>query len=290
MGGGRGAAAQTQIAEQAMVHYFIPSQQTYKSPVVMVPGFGLTSYLYLGTPDQRAGWAEIFARNGFAVFVFDEPNNAISGFPVGPFAAVRAGQEPPQGMPGLTLWSNESVWRNWGIGAQVDEFFSDARYPRDITQLHASMTPVFSDGGGGRFGFETKATALTALLEKTGPAVLLVHSAAGMTGFEAARRRPDLVTGIVVVEPVGCPEDAADVQKILAGKLFFGIFGDHFEVRGMQGRLDACRVTANLVKGVGGRAEVIWLPEEGVRGNSHLLMQENNNDAIARRIMEFLRR
>jgi len=290
MGGGRGTPAQTQIAEQAMVHYFIPSQQTYRSPVIMVPGFGLTSYLYLGTPDQRAGWAEIFARNGFAVFVFDEPNNAVSGFPVGPFAAVRAGQEPPQAMPGLTLWSNESVWRNWGIGPQTDEFFGDARYPRDMYQLYASMTPVFSDGSGGRFGYETKATALTSLLEKTGPAMLVVHSAAGMTGFEAARRRPDLVTGIVVVEPVGCPAEAADVQKILGGKFFFGVFGDHFDVRGMQGRLDACRATASLVRGAGGRAEVVWLPEEGVRGNSHLLMQENNNDAIARRIMEFLRR
>jgi pimeloyl-ACP methyl ester carboxylesterase len=159
-----------------------------------------------------------------------------------------------------------------------------------MVQLQSSMTPVFSDGGGGRFAFETKATALVALLEKSGPAILIVHSAAGMTGFEAARRRPDLVKGIVVVEPVGCPEDATDVRNMLAGKFFYGIFGDHFEVRGMQGRLDACRTTANLVNGAGGRAEVVWLPQEGVRGNSHLLMQEDNNDTIGRRIINFLRR
>lgn len=108
MGGGRGAPAQTQFTEQAMVHYFIPARRTYSSAVVMVPGFGLSSYLYLGTPDQRAGWAEIFVRHGFGVFVFDEPNNAISGFSVGPFAAVKAGREPSQNMPGLTLWSGMS--------------------------------------------------------------------------------------------------------------------------------------------------------------------------------------
>jgi hypothetical protein len=51
---------------------------------------------------QRAGLAEIFARIGFAVFVLAEPNNAISGFPVVPFAAVKTGQEQPPGMPSLT--------------------------------------------------------------------------------------------------------------------------------------------------------------------------------------------
>lgn len=288
---GQRGGAQTQWAEQALVHYMLPEKVTYPYPVVMIPGFGLTSYLYLGTPDQRPGWAQIFASEGFGVFVFDEPNNAISGFNVNPFNTVRSGETDPGQSPQFTLWSNESVWRNWGIGPQANVFFEDSKYPKDIVQLQRSMTPVFSDGAGGRFGFLTKSAALLDLLQMTGPAVLIVHSAAGMTGFEAARQRPDLVKGIVVVEPVGCPEEAADVQAMLGGgKFFFGVFGDHFEVRGMQGRLDACEATARLAKEAGARSEVLWLPREGIHGNTHLLMQDTNNDEIARRIVDFMRR
>ena len=50
----------------------------------MVPGMGLTSYLYLATPDGRDGWAQILAKAGHPVYVFDDPNNAISGFDVSP--------------------------------------------------------------------------------------------------------------------------------------------------------------------------------------------------------------
>ncbi|OYW13095.1 MAG: hypothetical protein B7X34_00890 [Acidobacteriia bacterium 12-62-4] len=225
------------------------------------------------------------------MFVFDEPNNAISGFNVGPFAAVRSGEADPRQMPQLTLWSNESVWRNWGIGPENGVFFEDSKYPKDIVQLQRSMTPVFGDGTGGRFGFETKAAALIDLLQRTGPAVLVLHSAAGMTGFEAARKRPDLVKGIVVVEPVGCPDEAADVTRMLGGgeKFFYGVFGDHFEVRGMQGRLDACEETGRLAAAAGARASVAWLPREGIRGNTHLLMQDTNSDDIAMRIIRFIR-
>ena len=75
-GGGRFAGGtQTQIVEQALVHYLIPpkDRQEEKLPVIMVPGMGLTSYLYLATPDGRDGWAQIFARAGHPVYIFDEP-------------------------------------------------------------------------------------------------------------------------------------------------------------------------------------------------------------------------
>ena len=110
----------------------------------MIPGMGLTSYLYLGTPDGRDGWAPLFAKAGYPVYVFDEPNNAVSGFDV---------------------------------------------------------------------------------------------------------------------------------------------FGDHFDTRPMAGRHQACETTAKLITEAGGTADVIWLPKLGIKGNTHLLMQDTNNDEIARMIM-----
>ena len=112
MGGG----SQTQIVEQAPVHYLIPPEGRggRKLPVIMVPGMGLTSYLYLATPDGRDGWAQLFARAGHPVYVFDEPNNAVSGFDVGAFSA---GAEDKSAR--FMLWANEIVWRRWGIGSDV---------------------------------------------------------------------------------------------------------------------------------------------------------------------------
>ena len=88
-----GGGSQTQIVEQAPVHYLIPPEGRggRKLPVIMVPGMGLTSYLYLATPDKRDGWAQLFARAAHPVYVFDEPNNAISGFDVSAFGVCAAG-------------------------------------------------------------------------------------------------------------------------------------------------------------------------------------------------------
>jgi pimeloyl-ACP methyl ester carboxylesterase len=333
-GGRFGSGQQTQIVEQAPVHYLIPPEdkQEGKCPVVMVPGMGLTSYLYLATPDGRDGWAQIFAKAGHPVYVFDEPNNAISGFDVSPFDAVKQGQADASQVPRFMLWSNETPWRRWGIGPQRDTPFPDTRYPvQHIEQLYASITPVYQGGGtrggassatpttegvgrrggrfrrgpaepqaeqtpvarrgrggGGRFGGGMKATALAQLLDRIGPAILIVHSASGETGFEATRLRPQLVTALVAVEVVGSPTDPGDVKKHFANKRFIGVFGDHFDVRPMVGRLEACQTTAQLINDLGGKANVIWLPKLGIKGNTHLLMQDNNNHEIAAMILQSL--
>ena len=46
--------------------------------------------------------------------------------------------------------------------------------------------------------------------------------------------------------------------------------GDYIESRGQTGRLEACRETARLIREAGGIADVLSLPDEGVRANTHL--------------------
>ncbi len=52
-----------------------------------------------------------------------------------------------------------------------------------------------------RLGARDVCLSLLALLEETGPAVLLVHSASGPMAWWMASQRPDLVAGIVAVAP-----------------------------------------------------------------------------------------
>lgn len=328
-GAGRfgGGGKQTQIAGQAPVHYLIPSREKSegKLPVIMVPGMGLTSYLYLSTPDGRDGWAQLFARAGYPVYVFDEPYNAISGFEVGKFNAVSAGTADVSQLPRIMLWSNEITWRRWGIGPEPGVPAANTRFPVEhIDQLHASMTPVMggSRGGTGGGGFggrrgrgmagstesaavgrrgrrgrgrsvsgaggNPKVDALIKLLERVGPATLVLHSASGPTGFEATRLRPDLVKAIVAVEVTGSPTDPEDIAEHFTDKRFIGVYGDNFDLRPMAGRYEASEKMAEEIISSGGKADVIWLPRLGIEGNSHLLMQDNNNDEIARMIIEHL--
>ena len=78
------------------------------------------------------------------------------------------------------------------------------------------------------------------------------------------------------------------MKQHFADKSFLGIYGDNFELRPMQGRYEASVTMANQIRDAGGDSEVIWLPEIGIKGNSHLLMQDNNNLDIAKMILKRL--
>lgn len=56
-----GKPGDTVWVEQAMVYTLIPDTSA-GDPVVMVPGMGLGSFIYLSTPDGRKGWAQLFAK------------------------------------------------------------------------------------------------------------------------------------------------------------------------------------------------------------------------------------
>ncbi|MFN2136612.1 MAG: sulfatase-like hydrolase/transferase, partial [Candidatus Promineifilaceae bacterium] len=297
---GKRAGGGSQTLGQAPVHYFVPADLRHQTPVVMLPGHGLRSYIYLATPDGREGWAQTFARHGYAAYVMDMPGYAVSGFDLRPFEAVRSGQAPPDTLPGMMRWANETVWRDWGIGPEPAVPFADTQFPYEhIEQLYASLTAVVSgsqgDGNAGpaargrasgdRFGSAAKARALQALLAQIGPSILIAHSAAGAAGVAMLRLRPDLVATLVMIEPAGSPTDLAEVKALFSTVPYLAVFGDHFELRRMRGRYNACLETVRLIEESGGQAAMLHLPDLGLHGNTHLLMQDMNNQEIAKHII-----
>ncbi|MBR1438829.1 MAG: hypothetical protein IJ587_09870 [Synergistaceae bacterium] len=52
--------------------------------------------------------------------------------------------------------------------------------------------------------------------------------------------------------------------------------------------LDQCRDFAEHYNADGGEATVIYLPDEGIKGNSHFMFQELNNSEIADHIEAWL--
>ena len=287
------ATSADQVTGQSIVHYFAPREKQGVS-IVFYPGLGLTSYIFLATPDGRQGWATLFARHGFKTYVYDVPNTGISGFDIVPFNRARFGEIEVTQQPNLSIWNNRQIWTRWGFGPEAGKPYENTRFPvEDIDQFLAAMNPRVGGGGRGR----RRAAASNApdpvlenfieLLERTGPAVIVLHSWAGRTGLQAATQRPDMVRGVVLVEPVGCPSNPTD-PFFQTGIPFLAVYGDFIEERGQAGRLGACRSTAETLAKRGVPADMLVLPEIGIAGNTHLMMQDDNNDDIAGRIVTWI--
>jgi pimeloyl-ACP methyl ester carboxylesterase len=307
------ASTDSPIDGRAKVTALRPPDATEKSPVVMVPGLGLSPYIYLTTPDGRPGWATQFADAGYPVYLFDPPRNVTSG---GLDTAAFGGEDPPS----LSRWSLDRAWPTWGFGPEVGDPYSNVRYPTEqVDQLVASFPAYVSSGGGGgrggdsttgqrgdgdgqqsggrqaggqssggRFASARETAALEALLERIGSATLLVHSAGGATGFAVARSVPDRVEAIVAVEPVGAPTDPGTVAEMGGDAPFLGVYGDYVTERGQTGRKEASQTTADIASETAPKSTLLDLPAEGIAGNTHLLMQDENNDVIADRVGSWL--
>src|SRR5207244_3621734 len=65
---------------QMYVEIRIPAKQTHPYPIIMVHGGTMSGTNYTGTPDGREGWAQYFVRQGYAVYVVDQPGRGRSGF------------------------------------------------------------------------------------------------------------------------------------------------------------------------------------------------------------------
>jgi pimeloyl-ACP methyl ester carboxylesterase len=61
------------MSGQIYAEYQIPAKQTHRWPLLMIHGLGQSGTNFTGTSDGREGWAQYFLRQGYAVYVIDQP-------------------------------------------------------------------------------------------------------------------------------------------------------------------------------------------------------------------------
>jgi pimeloyl-ACP methyl ester carboxylesterase len=275
---------------QMYVQFRIPAK-IGGSPVIMVHGANHSGVTYETTPDGREGWATYFVRNGFPVYVVDQAGRGRSGF--NPTGINRAkAKSDTSDMPTITIATREAAWVSYRLGPKYPEFWADSRFPQAALDDYFSQAAPMGDGTlPGAFGAQTIAGLLT-LLEKIGPAVVLVHSQSGSYGLNVARARPDLVRALVSIEGDCVPMSDDDVAKTFKQVPLLSVFGDHTfgnKGRNGDGRRNGCSGTVAKIAAAGGPAKFMLLPELGIKGNSHMMMIENNNLQIADLIMGWIR-
>lgn len=254
----------------SMVGFVAPGTDRHDVSFVLIPGGGLTAQQYLSTHDGRPGWAPQFAAAGYPVY--------MTGWPSPESVFPNAGPDTGGN------YQVDETWALWGMGPEFGVSYPESKFPVDAIEGFNSMLRVETNDGGG--------DVLDQLMDKLGKVVVLGHSAGGRNAFGLASRYPDKVVGVIVVEPVPCPTDAETLQKdfVDLNRPLLSVWGDHLD-RGrpsMQDRFASCVKADEVISGLGGNATTIHLPEIGIPGNTHLMMQDLNNAQIGDMILSWV--
>lgn len=289
-----------------------PPEVTRPYPMILVHGGGGQGTDWLGTPDDRPGWATHLVSEGYAVYVVDRPGHGRS--PHHPEVLGEMG--PPfsyEALRDLFVPADDGrhprahLHTQWPVPRDADA----QRFDQVVDQAAAATGPMLADLAAAQ---EMEATRLTELLELTGPAVLVTHSAGAPGGWLAADARPDLVRALVALEPMGPPflerpdrgqllpwgltavpltcepavsepallqESAVRLPRlsrvpivvVTAEASAFDLFGA--DVVGFL-RSGDCEV------------EQLRLADHGVRGNGHAFMLERNNREALQVVLDWL--
>jgi pimeloyl-ACP methyl ester carboxylesterase len=279
---------------QMYVRFMVPQGGEGKLPVVMLHGATLTGKSWETTPDGRMGWDEYFVRKGHPVYVPDQVGRGRSGFNQAVFNGVRAGSTPPASQPSWLRFSDEGVWPNFRFGSKPGEPFSDSQFPvTAVDELAKQGVPDVSFGGLPTPNPNFK--ALSVLAGQLNGAVLMGHSQSGSFPLEAALLDSAAAKGLVLVEPGRCPAYTDEQVATLAKVPILVVFGDHRDnptglptLPTWQARFDQCQALIGRLRSAGGAAEMLNPPERGIRGNSHMIMQDKNNLEIADLILKWI--
>jgi pimeloyl-ACP methyl ester carboxylesterase len=279
---GRGGGGDITV-NQMYVQYQVPANGNQHVPVVMVHGCCLSSKTWETTPDGRMGWDEYFVRRDRPVYLADQVSRARSGFDASAINAVKAGTVPPSQLPTVLQASNQIAWTVFRFGPTYGTAFPDGQFPVEAAdELYKQMIP---DLNAQLPSPNPTWTNMAALAVRLNGAILMGHSESGFFPQQAALIDPTGIRGLISIE-MPCADLNAEQIARLAKIPNLVMFGDHLgDVKGGPANwadsFATCERYVEKIKAAGGDAEMMYLPKMGIRGNSHMLMQDRNNLQLA---------
>lgn len=287
-------SGQTLHGDHAYVFYQKPVKAK-KNAIVFLHGAGQFGKTWETTPDGRDGFQNIFLEKGYATYVVDQPRRG------------RAGQSTTGGT--VSKIPMEQLWYdNFRIGLYPNYYPGvDVRWDEAAREeFFRSMTP-----NTGAFDEQVISDAMAKVFERSGDGVLVTHSQGGGPGWWTAIKS-DHVKGIIALEPgsgfifpegeVPAPMETSspfgalkgtavklsDFEKLTKRPILV-VYGDNIPTERTEAwnldnwrvRLAMAKLWVDAVNHHGGKATLLHLPEKGIKGNTHFLMSDTNNEAIA---------
>lgn len=309
------ANGETFHGDHGYAQYFIP-EKARNFPLILWHGMGQSGRSFESRPDGGEGFLALLPRNHWAVYIVDQPRRGRAGRTLA----------PPYDSQAVATTARESgVWnafRNgiWPVGGKPS-LFKGVQFPSDpasVEQFFRQQTPAT----GEEQSRESLGKTMTELLKLTGPAILVTHSASGVLGWMTALEAPlGTLKAIIAYEPgntilpadenpreIPCRNRQAGERmrpqmvsveqfKKLTEFPILVIYGDNIAEEPSEiFNVDLWRISSirarQFVEAVnrhGGDARIVFLPELGIKGNTHAPFADLNNREIAAHLEKFLR-
>src|SRR4051794_22106922 len=216
----------------------------------------------------------------------DQVARGRSGFDPSGFNKVAAGKAPPKDMPVLFSASHEAAWTIFRFGPKYPQSFPNLKFPLSAQdEFWKQMVPDLN------LSLPTPNPTLlnlSALARKLGGAVMISHSESGPFPFQTAAIRAAGIAGIISIEPGSCSGFDKDIRT-LARIPTVVLYGDYVsQFPNWASSLQSCQQFVQQLRKAGGDAQVIQLPDLGIHGNSHMLMQDKNNLQVADLLLDWI--
>lgn len=295
--------------EHGYAQYYIP-EQSRDYPLILWHGVGQSGRCWETTPDGREGYQALLPRHGWSTYIVDQPRRGRAGY---------TSVVPTEKTVDPTTTRESFTWTAFRNGLWVPParptLYKGSQFPDDpasIDQFFREQTPNTGDEPRDNAHRAVMGRTMTALLERTGPAILVTHSNSGQYGWFTGMMAGDRLKAIVAYEPgqLAFPDDepeldvpsgnaeAAALQKgiIVPARDFANlvrvpillVYGDnihrqvsdilHLEVWRIS--LARARAFVDCINRRGGDATLLVLPELGIYGNTHALYADRNNRQV----------
>lgn len=251
-------------------------------PMLLWHGGGLSGVTWETKPDGKPGWESFFLSRGHDVYVSDAVERGRASWSRFP--------EIFKGEPFFR--TKKEAWELFRIGA-TGSYVSDASARKALagSQFPTESFDQFAKQSIPRWATTDAAiqAAYDTYVQKVCPCVIVVHSQGGNFAFNAALNAPDKIKAIVAVETSGSPDPAKTDFSRLKGIPMLWVWGDYIDQFPFwKPIVDRQMAFSKGLRDAGGTADVLMLPDAGIRGNSHMLMMDRNSDEIAVRIQQWL--
>jgi len=284
---------QTRHGDHADVFYQIPAKAK-KYPMVFLHGYGQSKRSWQTTADGRAGFSEIFLRQGFGVYLVDQPGRGDAG------QTTKPGQ--------ISAVPDDQTWfTQFRIGLYPN-FNEGVQFPKDSTSIDhffRMMTP-----NTGNVDEASVVNAVSKVFDRAGDGLFFTHSASGIIGWKTAMKS-NHIKAIVSYEPGGfvfpegeVPEgnrggagvSMAEFMKLTKMPIvvYYGDFipkaeTDAASLNFWRNVLATAKQWAKVVNAHGGDVSIVVLPEIGIKGNTHFPMSDLNNKEVAEVLGKWLK-
>ncbi|SHN06966.1 alpha/beta fold hydrolase [Roseibium suaedae] len=253
-------------------------------PVLFWHGGAMTGVTWETTPDNRPGWSSIFLRSGYDVVVSDAVERGRSSW--SPW---------PQIYDSAPLYRTlEDAWHLFRMGPKNGfaaspanrRAFDKQRFPiESFDQLCAQFVPRWTTNA------DLSVAAYQKLVDRFEKVIIVAHSQGGWFAQRVASLMPERVQAVVLVEPAGAPAMNESALAAASRVPHLYLWGDYCDDHAawIPYKSDALAQVERL-QALGGTAESIDLPKQGIFGNSHMPMMDNNSAEIADIILGWLAR